>query len=85
MRGLHGLLFPAEIAGNARPAFDLSIADRAFEAAGLWLRVLLPSRDVPHAALRAFESFVGPCPAGHAKNMRSESALFQPVALPQLN
>jgi hypothetical protein len=48
----HSELLPAEITFDAGPAFDLSLANRAIEAAGLGFRVLLPSRHVPHAAFR---------------------------------
>ena len=81
-RGFHRELFPVGITSNARPAFDLSIADRTGEAAGFGFRVLLFSRHVPHGAVWAFESFAGPRSTGHCWNMRPGEPVFHPVSLP---
>jgi hypothetical protein len=63
------------------PTFDFRFAISAIEAAGLRLQMLFMERDVPDAALGAFEFWIAPGPAYHSSNMRPESVVFQPGRL----
>jgi hypothetical protein len=60
---LHRL--PAEEMMLAGPAVHHAATDAAFEAAGVWLGVLLPCRGVVHAATGAGEFFDRPDAVGH--------------------
>jgi hypothetical protein len=62
---------------------DFGFAILTFKAAEVLVWVLFLSGLIERSALRAGKYNRGLGPAGHPRNMRQESLIFQPAGLPQ--